>query len=422
MEIPELSIQAMVIGLCVALGTGLLVGAERERRKAEGAHRGAAGIRTFTVSALLGAVSLLVGGNLLLAVAALVVGAGALVAYQRSQSPDPGLTTEIALLLTCLLGAMAVTQPLLAAALGTTLAILLAGRQRMHQFVKNALSEQELHDIILFLAAALIVLPLAPDRFMGPFDALNPHAMAQLIVLTMAIGAAGYVAIRTLGVRYGLPLAGFAAGFVSSIATIHAMGERARRIPGAATASAAGAALSSVATILQLAMVITLIEPRLMREMLLPLGLGGLLAGLYGGVLMLRAVRGEPPASDTGRAFNLKTSATFAVLVAMVLMVSAAMNAWLGALGGLLGAAFTGLVDAHATAAASASLVAGGKIPLEVAIWPVAVGLSTNTVVKAAVAFHAGGARFAWRVVPGLALMLMAVWLGLWLNLLKLRL
>lgn len=417
-----MSEQSVVIGLCVALGVGLLVGAERERRKADGMQRAAAGIRTFTVSALLGAVSVLVGGNLLLAVAALTVGAGALVAYHRSQSPDPGLTTEIALLLTCLLGALAMTQPLLAAGLGTTLAILLAARQRMHQFVKSVLSEQELHDIILFLAAALIVLPLAPDRFMGPFRALNPHAIAQLIVLTMAISAAGYVAIRILGARYGLPLAGFAGGFVSSTATIHSMGERARRLPQAVTAAAAGAALSSVATMLQLALVIALVEPRLMRELLLPLALGGAVAGLYGGALLLRAVRSEPPPCEPGRAFNLKASATFAALISIVLLVSAATNAWGGEMGGLLGAALTGLVDAHATAAAAASLVAGHKIPIELAIWPIAIGLSTNTLVKTAVAFRAGGARYAWRVVPGLALMLLAVWFGIWLNLLAVRL
>lgn len=68
---------------------------------------------------------------------------------------------------------------------------------------------------------------LAPDRFMGPFDALNPRAIARLIVLVMAISALGYVAMRALGSRYGLPLAGFASGFVSSTATIYSMGERA---------------------------------------------------------------------------------------------------------------------------------------------------------------------------------------------------
>jgi uncharacterized membrane protein (DUF4010 family) len=42
----------------------------------------------------------------------------------------------------------------------------------------------------------------------------------------MAIGAAVHVAIRTLGTRVGLPIAGLASGFISSTATIAAMGAR----------------------------------------------------------------------------------------------------------------------------------------------------------------------------------------------------
>lgn len=88
----------MLLGLSVALGIGLLVGAERERRKDSSPTRNAAGIRTFCISALLGAVSVLLGDGLITAVTALIVGAGALVTYQRTLDLDPGLTTEFALL------------------------------------------------------------------------------------------------------------------------------------------------------------------------------------------------------------------------------------------------------------------------------------------------------------------------------------
>ncbi|MGH7723927.1 MAG: MgtC/SapB family protein [Candidatus Eiseniibacteriota bacterium] len=48
-----------VLRLAVSLGIGLLIGVERERRKGEGPSRAPAGIRTFTLAALLGGVSLL---------------------------------------------------------------------------------------------------------------------------------------------------------------------------------------------------------------------------------------------------------------------------------------------------------------------------------------------------------------------------
>jgi uncharacterized membrane protein (DUF4010 family) len=83
----------------------------------------------------------------------------------------------------------------------------------------------------------------------------------------------------------------------------------------------------------------------------------------------------------------------------------------------LLGAALTGLADAHATAASAASLLAANKIPTDQAVWAILLGLTTNTLMKAVAAFTSGGVRYAMRIVPGLALMIIAIWLGAWLGL-----
>jgi uncharacterized membrane protein (DUF4010 family) len=371
------------------------------------------------VSALLGAVSVLLGDGLVTAAATLIVGAGALVAYQRTHERDPGMTTEFALVLTCLLGGFAIHNPILAAAVGVTLALLLAERNRIHHFVLNVLTAQELSDIILFAAMALIVLPLAPDRYMGPLDALNPHALVRLIVLVMAISALGYVAMRTLGTRYGLPLAGFASGFVSSTATIYSMGERASRQQSIMSGAVAGALFSSIATMLQMAVVIGMVQTSLLVALMLPLIFGSLAAGGYGILFFMTkvpAAGAKDGESDVGRAFDLKMAALFAVLIGLVVLVAAGLNAWLGERGMLLGAAVTGLIDAHSTAASVASLAASNKVSADQAIGPILVGLTTNTLMKALVAYKSGGARYAAYIVPGLVLMIIAVWLGAWIG------
>src|SRR5215470_7172813 len=104
---------AVALRLATALGIGLLVGAERERRKGQGPSRSRAGIRTFAVSSLLGAISLQ-AGELLFAIAMAAVSALIAIAYFRSRARDPGLTTEVALLLTVLLGGIAMREPALA--------------------------------------------------------------------------------------------------------------------------------------------------------------------------------------------------------------------------------------------------------------------------------------------------------------------
>lgn len=368
---------------------------------------------------MLGAVSALLGDGLVTAVTALIVGTGALVAYQRTHDQDPGLTTEFALLLTCLLGAVAIYNPVSAAAVGVVLALLLAERNRIHHFVRNVLTAQELNDFILFSAMALIVFPLTPDRYMGPLDALNPHALVRLVVLVMAISALGYVGMRSLGARYGLPLAGFASGFVSSTATIYSMGERASRQEGVMSGAVAGALFSSVATIIQMTVVIGMVRTALLTALMLPLIFGGVAAGGYGLVFFMRKVSTsaeEDQEINMGRAFDLKMATVFAALIGLIVLVAAGLNAWLGARGMWLGAAVTGLIDAHATAASTASLAAANKISTDQAIGPILIGLTTNTIMKAVVAFKSGGTRYAAHIVPGLVLMIIAVWIGAWIG------
>jgi uncharacterized membrane protein (DUF4010 family) len=409
--------QSTFVALCIALGIGLLVGAERERRKQTGPNRGAAGIRTFTIASMMGAVGMLIGDVALLALVVFVTAMAAMVAYQSNHKEDPGLTTELALVMTSLLGGMAMTNAVLAAGIGVLLALLLVARNTIHHFVQNLLSEQDLQDTLTFGAVALIILPLAPDQFMGPFLALNPRNLVMLVVVVMAISAAGYVGTRWLGPRYGLPLAGFAGGFVSSTATIYSMGQRVSANPAIVGPAVAGAVLSSIATIVQMSLLIGLVQPTLLKSMAIPLLLGGAAASLYG-LLFLWKGKGNAtptqPDQEQGRAFKLKTAVVFSLLLGAVTVISAALNAWLGDQGLVLGALVAGLADAHATAASTASLLAAGKIQAPQAVLPILLGLSANTLTKTVVAFQSGGVAYARRVVPGLVFMMLAVWVGYW--------
>ena len=153
----------LVLGFLVALGVGLLIGIDRERKKGEGPARRAAGLRTFTLAALLGAVAIVTGGELLLAAVVLGVVAFAGLSYWRARDSDPGLTTETALVLVTLLGGLAIREPAFAAALGVVVAVLLAARSALHRFVLSGLTDQEIRSLLVFAAATLVVLPLLPE-------------------------------------------------------------------------------------------------------------------------------------------------------------------------------------------------------------------------------------------------------------------
>jgi len=277
------------------------------------------------------------------------------------------------------------------------------------------LTADEVRSGLLLAGATLVVLPLLPDQAMGPYQALNPRSIWLVVILLLAISAAGHVAVRTLGVRFGLPLAGLAAGFVSSSAAIGAMSARAAKTPELLTGAVAGAVLSTVATIVQLAVLLAALSPPTLRTMAAPLLCAGLAAVAYGAVFTLKAFR-QPPNedhADPGQAFSLKSALTFAGMLAVILVVSAALSDRFGGAGAAVGAAAAGLVDAHAAAISMASLVASGHMDPRAAVLPILLGLSSNTVTKIAFALSGGQRAFVWRVVPGLLLVVTAAWLGM---------
>jgi uncharacterized membrane protein (DUF4010 family) len=292
-------------------------------------------------------------------------------------------------------------------------ALLLAGRGRLHRLVRDTLSEQELHDGLMFAAAALIVLPLVPDRGFGPHEALNPFTVWRLVVIVMAINGLGYVALRVLGPQRGLPPTGFLGGFVSSAATVGAMGARAKAAPAVRRQAVAAAVLSTVATVILTALVVAAVSVPTLKAITPALVPAGVAAVAYAGLTLLRAARVpvEGPL-ELGRAFDLKTPLLLALTVSVVLVAAEVLNDELGRSGVVLAAALAGFADSQSAAVSVASLVTTDRLEASAAVVPILVGLTTNTVTKAVLAAALGGRRYAWRVGTGLVLVIAAAWAG----------
>ncbi len=403
------------LNIGVALAVGLLIGIERERSIGDKPHPAIAGLRTFTLISLAGALGLWIGGVYVFIATGAIVGILIAVGYLRTRETDPGLTTEIAMVVTLLLGGLAVREPQLAAALAVIVAMLLAFRSTVHNWVKNVLTDQEARDGLLLAAAALVILPLAPSEPIDPWGIVQPRKLWMLAVLIMAINALGYVALRALGARMGLAVAGLLSGFVSSTATIGAMGARTKSQPELHKGAVAGAAASSVATVLQLAILIGLVSVPTLLMLLPSLLAAGVAAVIYAGFFAFRSFR-DVSSQDTapkGRPFEPKTAIIFVLVVGITLLISALLTQWLGDRGLMLAAGVAGFTDAHAPAISAASLAASGQSETQFAALAVLVGFTTNTVSKTAVAFSLGDRRFAYELTPGLMLMAAAAW-GAW--------
>jgi uncharacterized membrane protein (DUF4010 family) len=386
----------------VALAIGLLLGFERER-----SHKRTlpAGSRSFALLSLLGAVAATFGPWAVITGLAGVTALMAL-AYFRTSTEDPGTTTEIAAVVAFLLGALAYGRPGIAVALAVVVVGLLASKSRIHRFARDIVTEVEMEDAIKFFVVAFVVLPLLPDQPMGPYGVLNPAKVWLLVVLLTGIGWLGYVGVRALGAERGLMVTGLAGGFVSASATTASMGRLSRT--AGVRAPLASALAASLATFVQLLIVIGYVDPAVLRRLWPPVLAAALVLFVVAGYVYRGARRDNhaAPAADgtpEGRPFALKP----ALLLAAVLVFALLVGRWgadvLGPRGAVLGAFGAGLADAHAGSVAAASLAAKGDISVSTALLAIAAALGSNLLVKCALAFSSGGRSFGLAFIAGMA-------------------
>lgn len=405
----------LLLGLAVALGGGLLIGLERERRKGDGPARRAAGIRSFALVALAGALTQALGQPALVAAGALAVVLLAGLAYgfdrwRAAAQPalaDPGMTTELALVVTYFVGVLALQRPALGAGCAAVVAVLLAARGRLHHFATRLLTEQELHDGLLLAALGLVLLPLVPQQPVAWLAGLQPSVLAGLVLLILLLQAVGHMALRWAGPGIGLPLSGLLGGFVSSTATVAAMGSRQRTQPALAGPCTAAAVLSTGATWLQALMMLWAVAPplalrltpALLAAATVALGLGGVLAWRSRQALAAVAL---PPTG--GGALQVRQALLVAAMLTGVALLVTQADRLFGQAGTLASVALAGLADAHAGVTAVAALSAQGRIGVAGAGSAVLLAIAANGLTRVVVAGTTGGRAYAGWVGLGLVL------------------
>lgn len=410
------------MGLLAALGSGLLIGLERERHKGRGQFREPAGLRTFTLASMTGALAQALASPGLVAVGALAVTALAAIAYARRSQRDPGLTTEIALLVTYLIGVLCVQAPLLGAPAAVVMTALLAARSRLHRFATSVLREEELHDALLLGALALVVLPLMPDQPLPWLAGMKAHSLMGLMLLLLALQAVGHIALRLAGPQAGLAFSGLLSGLVSSTATIAAMGSRARNEPQLRLACTAGAVMSTAATWLQAQAMLLALAPQAAVLTLPVTGLGMALAGSIGLLLARRSRHRESAAATaaghdgSGRGpLRLREAVLLALMLSAVTVAVSWARERFGASGLFSAIALAAFADAHSPIASLAGLQSSGQIAREQVLQGLLLAIGCNSVTRSITAFLAGGWAFARLVISALYLPLLACMALAWL-------
>jgi len=263
---------------------------------------------------------------------------------------------------------------------------------------------------------ALAAWQLLPDFYMGPYNAWNPHVILEFLVIIFSISIAGKLVIQLLGAHYGLLLAGLIGGFASSTATIHSMGALAKDQPQWADRAALGGVFSNIATLVQLLVLLELLAPKVLILFIQPLCFGfiGMLAYALWVLFFVKPTCTSRVSDKEAIDFDWKSLITITVLVCFVSYSSAALNAAYGQSGLWVGAALSGLVDAHAIVPTVASLQNQSKLLLKDSLMPLLIALSANSLTKCLIAFNSGGLEYAKRISAGVWITTFSVWIGYW--------
>ncbi|WP_225767496.1 DUF4010 domain-containing protein [Inquilinus sp. Marseille-Q2685] len=401
----------VALRLGAALAVGLIIGLERgwtDRDRPEG--RRAAGLRTFAITGFGAGVAAVLApdlgpGPLLLFLAG--IGAYMLAAYWREQG-SLGLTTEVAMLVTALLGAAAGTGHDLAGIGGAVVvALLLREKARLHGWLER-FTPTETAAALQFLLIAVVVPPFLPDRALDPWEAINPAKIWWLVVLVAGLSFAGYAAVRIAGPRVGTLLTGLLGGLVSSTALTLVFARQAQAAPQAAPALAAGIVAAWAVMVIRIGVLVLVLHPPL--ALALAASLAGAAAVAIGcGLWLWRAAsdRTSEAAPPLGNPLDLWSALKIVALITAVLLLSKVLDDTLGVAGLYLLAAVSGLADVDAITLSAARLTQGG-LDIAAGATVVLIAAGVNTLVKAGLAVALGGRAMALRILPATVAMLAA--------------
>jgi uncharacterized membrane protein (DUF4010 family) len=403
----------------VALAIGLLIGMEREFKKSDEAQQFLfGGIRTFPLLALTGCSAAMLGDLMNspwgFVLPIVITGAFLVVAYLGTVNKrDFGMTTEVAALLTVIIGVFCYYGQIeLAVALGIIVLVLLSFKVKLHEFSKM-LTREEIVSLAKFGLMTAIVLPILPNEptLPAPFDVLILRNIWLMVVLVTAIGMVGYFLKKLIANRKAIVLTGFIGGLVSSTAVTLSFSSLSKGHSTLSKAYAVAIIVSWITMFLRIVAEVAVVNTNLVKDMWIPMTAAAITGGLYCWFLYNKDGKHEAIADnvEVEKPFSLKKSLIFGGLYAAVIVIANIAQINFGDKGIYLSAIAAGFTDVDAITLSMAEMSrVSGSVDPDVAIRAISLAAVSNTLVKASIVFTTAHKVLKKEILPGLLLIVLA--------------
>ena len=397
----------LIIGLAISIGIGLLIGLERQFNKViKENEEQLGGIRTYPMLCMLGYLSAMLGkefGEWFFAVAFFCMMIFLVVAYFQlsSGTENKGTTSEIAAIITFLLGALVFLKYVLfALIIMVVIIVLLAFKPSLHGFVKK-LNTKELHAIIQFVIMSALVLPFLPDKNFGPYNLWNLQEIWKMVLLVSGTSLVGYLVAKILGNK-GTLLAGVVGGLVSSTSVSLTFSRKSRSVTGAASFYFSMGILSACTIMFpRILFEVYVVNPELAKQLWLAVLLLSV-AGFGSAFLIYKIKKGRTDKQDLvlKNPLEFGTAIKFALLYAGIQWLVKFSSEKFGDQGTYIAGALSGITDVDAITLSMAKMAAGTNNPA-IAINTILIAALSNTIVKFIIVLSIGSSELRKTAIIG---------------------
>ncbi|HXH20243.1 MAG TPA: MgtC/SapB family protein [Chitinophagales bacterium] len=411
-DLVTLTLKDIALRLAVTLGVGFVIGLEREHAAIRDNEHHFAGVRTFTIVALLGFLSGIVSGFLgiwitFLCLAGLLVLAGVSY-YVSSQRGDVGTTTEFTLITSFLLGLLTLLGYVLITLTVTVIILTLLSLKFEMKAIAGRITQEEIFAFLKFVVLAALILPFLPDRTIDPYNVFNPQEIMRVIILTSGLNFSGYLLIKFLGAEKGILLTGIVGGFVSSTIVTWTFSKRSRENPALSKNYSAAIFFASSIMPVRVILWIYIFNAALLARLVVPLILLISAGFVYALILMRnRHERIQEEEILPRNPLNLSEALKFGGLFILILYFVHFAILFLGSKGVLIASAISALSDVDAITISLAKISDPAMSVLTVSNG-ILLAVLSNTVVKIALALIYGSPELKKRVITGYGLIFLA--------------
>lgn len=427
-------------GIVVAIFLGALMGFQREFSQQEMKIKRFAGIRTFILITLMGAILGFLGSGpntLLVAIGFVAIIILVITSYvlDYMKSSSTSATTEVAAIMAYIVGVMCVTEYMKYAIIFAILiTAFLAFKEKFHETIKN-MDRKEVFGVIKFAIVSLVILPILPDKnyspldipgfgemfssfgidstVLGQLDVFNFYHIWLMVILVAGISFLGYFLVKVMDSKKSYALLGFVGGLVSSTAVTLSMAAESKKNKKIVHPFVLATIIAMTIMFIRVIFEVAIVNNFLLKDLFFPLfvmfALGVLIA-----IIFLNKKSKDVLKSDSvefKQPFALVPALKFGGLFLLVLFIARLAQLLFGDVGLYFTSVLSGLADVDAITLSMASLSKAGEIDSMVATTSIMLAVISNTLVKVGIAFFFGGKKFG-RIILGVFSLVLLAGLG----------